>query len=248
MSCCDVSLFSDGVTAHTGPVYGVPAEFGRLRQQLVLDTVLYMPVEFDSSTSLSIHLVVNRQGADSCGYGSMLSGDSRRESADAMVNIEPLAPVMSGGPTHGTSIGNAPKSRASSKMGLKKMLSMEAHSLPSADGSTTPRTFTLGELNNLTGPWHPYCIPCYLLFDCGVDDEDDCVFGTLGAGTGTRDAATEWFVETLHFTPPITTPTPSRRRQTTEMISGTATAKVSLRLFSCGQPAPSSPCENDNRT
>ena len=244
MRYCDVSPFSDGVTAHTGPAYEVPVEIGLLKQQLMLDTVLYMPVEFDSSTGLSIHLVVNRQGAGSSGYGSMLSVDSRQELGDAMEDIEVLAPVRSGGvPTHGASVGtcSAPKSRASLKKGSKEMLSMEAHSLPSADGSTTPRAFTLGELNKLTGPRHPYCTPCHLLIDSGLDDSDDCVAATLGPGTGTEDAAAEWFTETLHFTPPFPPPTPSRRRhETTEMISGTATVKVSLRLFSCDQPAPSS--------
>ncbi len=224
------------MSAQTDPAHEV------LKQQLVLDTVLYMPIEFDSSTTLSIHLVVNKKGADVGDYASTLSLDSRRELADAVVDIESLAAAISGGkPGHGASGGSAHKSPVRSpdsarKADSKKPLSMVAHSMPNVNGSTTPRAFTLDELNDLTGPGHSCCSAGCLLF-CSSVWCDDNLCGSACAGTlarvGTEDTA-EWFTETLHFAPPLPSPSSSRgRHKTTEMIRGAATAKVSLRLYSC---------------
>ena len=145
------------MSTHTAPAHEPPVQFALLKEQLVLDTVLYMPIEFDSSTTLTIHLVISKTGADVSYCASTLSLDSRRQLADAMVGIESLAAAVSGNPGHGASGGSAHKSPigspdAARKADSKKPLSMVAHSMPNANGSTTPRAFTLHELNGVVEP------------------------------------------------------------------------------------------------
>ena len=132
-------------------------KFALLEKQLVVDTVLYMPTEFDASTRLSINLVVNKHGAKVSDVSSTSSIEARMETAQGLQAHETMRPIDLGdSPRHGTINGTQQKSpntlRSSSDS--NKFLRMEAHTMLAASGDMSPRTFILDELNDITGLLH----------------------------------------------------------------------------------------------
>lgn len=123
-------------------------KFALLEKQLVLDTVLYMPIQFDVSTRLSINLVVNKAGAKISDFSSTSSIEARAETAQGLQAHERMGSI-----DLGDSPRNSPNTVRSSP-DSNKCLSMGAQTILAASGDMSPRTFTLDELNNIAGLLH----------------------------------------------------------------------------------------------
>ena len=123
----------------------------------MLDTVLYMPIQFDASTRLSINLVVNKHGVKVSDVSSTSSIEARTETAQGLQAHETMGSMdLGGSPRHRTINGTQQKSpnKVRSSPDSNKFLSMGAHTMLAASGNMSPRTFTLDELNNITGLLH----------------------------------------------------------------------------------------------
>lgn len=157
-----VALFaiSDGTSARTKPAWKVPETTALLEEQLSLETVLYVPLEFDKSTSVRVQLIVNKLGTDVTNIHNEVH--------------EQDCSVGGGDSTNHTGIRGADSKNIS-----EDFVTMEAHCVPSANGSVLSRVFSLDSINNLIGA----CTLCALRYSNAC-----CYRSDQSSGVQLRDA------------------------------------------------------------
>jgi hypothetical protein len=133
--------------APSSPARAVSEVDMHVEQKLMVETVMYIPVEMDESVGLSINLLISKVGelSNANSHGAEpAAARAEKESAAAAFAAAQVSPRT----------GSASTTATGSSSHHGRLLTLAAHDAPTANGGVT-RSYTLGELNELIGAHRP---------------------------------------------------------------------------------------------